>query len=65
MGFFLHKLGALLHGIPTRNMVVIGADWNTHCHPLAGHVGRGVMRTSHVTRCGPRNFSARARFGLF
>ena len=48
VGFFLHKLGALLHGIPTRNMVVIGADWNTHCHPLAGHVGRGVMRTSHV-----------------
>ena len=29
-------------------MVVIGADWNTHCHPIAGHVGRGVMRTSHV-----------------
>ena len=47
-GTFLHKLGALLHGIPARNMVVIGADWNTHCHPIAGHVGRGVMRTSHV-----------------
>ena len=47
-GSFLHKMGALLHGIPARNMVVIGADWNTHCHPVAGHVGRGVLRTSHV-----------------
>ena len=47
-GLFLQKLGALLQSLPARNMVVIGADWNTHCHPLAGSIGRGVLKTATV-----------------
>jgi len=43
---FWTQLGLLLHSIPTRNLVVVGADFNTQCRPLSGLVGRGVMDTT-------------------
>ncbi|CAE7281246.1 unnamed protein product [Symbiodinium sp. CCMP2592] len=44
--FYWSQLSRLLHAIPTRNMVVLGADFNTRCAPIPGHVGRGVLRCS-------------------
>ena len=41
---FWQKLGSLLQGIPQRNLVLIGADFNTRCSPISGLVGRGVLR---------------------
>ena len=46
--FFWSQLGALLHGLPTRNLVVVGADFNTRCKPVSGLVGRGTLPTKHV-----------------
>ncbi|CAE7674329.1 pola1 [Symbiodinium sp. CCMP2456] len=43
---FWSKMGALLQGLPTRNLLRLGADLNTHCQPVPGHIGRGVMRTT-------------------
>ena len=45
---FWSKLGALLHELPTRNLVVVGADFNTRCKPVPGLVGRGVLPTKHA-----------------
>ena len=42
---FWQKLGSLLQGIPQRNLVLIGADFNTRCSPISGLVGRGVLRS--------------------
>ena len=46
--FFWSQLGALLHGLPTRNLVVVGADFNTQCKPVSGLVGRGTVPTKHA-----------------
>ncbi|CAE7826389.1 pola1, partial [Symbiodinium necroappetens] len=43
---FWTKLGVLLQGLPARNLLALCADMNTHCRPLAGHIGRGVLRTT-------------------
>ena len=44
---FWTSLGTLLHHIPLRNLVVVGADFNTQCRPLPGLIGRGTLRTTH------------------
>ena len=41
---FWQRLGSLLQGIPQRNLVLIGADFNTRCSPIPGLVGRGVLQ---------------------
>ena len=38
------KLGRLLHGLPRRNLLVIGADLNSVVEPTPGYVGRGVLQ---------------------
>ncbi|CAE6945369.1 unnamed protein product [Symbiodinium sp. CCMP2592] len=43
---FWGQLSRLLHSIPQRNMVVLGADLNTRCAPIPGLVGRGVLRSA-------------------
>ena len=43
---FWTKLGLLLKGLPSRNVLVLGADLNTANRPLAGLTGRGVMHTA-------------------
>ena len=44
---FWTQLGNLLHSLPSRNLVVVGADFNTQCRSVAGLVGRGVHSTQH------------------
>ena len=44
---FWMSLGTLLHSIPTRNLVVVGADFNTQCRPVSGLIGRGTLQTCH------------------
>ena len=41
---FWHPLSLLLQGLPTRNVLVFGADLNTQCRTLPGLIGRGLMR---------------------
>ena len=45
---FWTQLGVLLQGLPARNLLALCADMNTHCRPLAGHIGRGVLRTTRT-----------------
>ena len=44
---FWAQLGNLLNSIPSRNLVVVGADFNTQCRSVNGLVGRGVLCTQH------------------
>ena len=46
-GRFWTQLGNLLHSLPSRNLVVVGADFNTQCRSVDGLVGRGVHSTQH------------------
>ena len=41
---FWLKIGLLPQGLPARHLLILAADLNTHCRPVPGHVGRGVMR---------------------
>jgi len=43
---FWSKLGGLLHSLPVRNMLLLGADFNSKLRPVAGLVGRGLMKSS-------------------
>ena len=42
---FWQRLGSLLQGIPQRNLVLIGADFNTRCSSISGLVGRGLLQS--------------------
>ena len=44
---FWAQLGDLLHSIPSRNLVIVGADFNTQCRSVNGLIGRGVLCTQH------------------
>ena len=43
---FWTKLSQLLHTLPARNLLLIGADFNSKLRPLTGLVGRGLMRSN-------------------
>ena len=43
---FWHQLSLLLQGLPTRNVLVMGADLNTQCRTVPGLIGRGLMPSS-------------------
>ncbi|CAE7352023.1 unnamed protein product [Symbiodinium sp. CCMP2592] len=43
---FWTKLGLLLQGIPSRNVLVMGADLNSTCRPLASLNGRGILKAA-------------------
>ena len=43
---FWTKLGQVLHLLPVRNLLLMGADFNSKLRPLAGLVGRGFMRSN-------------------
>ncbi|CAE6965102.1 Kcnh5 [Symbiodinium sp. CCMP2456] len=43
---FWSKLGGLLHSLPVRNTLLLGADFNSKLRPVAGLVGRGLMKSS-------------------
>ena len=40
---FWHQLSLLLQGLPTRNVLVMGADLNTQCRTVPGLIGRGLL----------------------
>ena len=42
--FFWQTLSSLVRSIPQRNLVLLGADFNSRCAPLPGLIGRGVMK---------------------
>ncbi|CAE7439897.1 unnamed protein product [Symbiodinium sp. CCMP2592] len=42
---FWNKLGALLHALPVRHLLIMGFDVNSGIKPLPGLIGRGVLQT--------------------
>ncbi|CAE7308131.1 pol [Symbiodinium sp. CCMP2592] len=42
---FWTQLGLLVQGLPTRHLLVLGADLNTQVRPVPGVIGRGVLKT--------------------
>ena len=45
---FWGKLSALMQTLPTRNLVVVAMDANTHLQPLPGLVGRGFFGQHNI-----------------
>ena len=41
---FWTQLSLLLQRLPTRRVLVMGADINVHCRPIPGHIGRALLR---------------------
>ena len=45
---FWTKLGCLCQGLPTRHLLIMGADFNSTARPISGLVGRGLHPTTRA-----------------